>query len=221
MKKKCAIVNYWWADGHGAALTAFALSKLLSEGGFEPCLIKTTIGVSASECEKGRNFKFIQKYVKCTSKNYITYKDYRDLNKNYNHFLLGSDQVLRLEWVPDEWYFYAIDYKKNIVAVAASFGTNVVRNSKSRIKGISRYLDRFNSVSLRELDGPEVYKTYFGKRRDLSVIADPVFLIAKEEYETLILQSSMCEREPFVFYIFWILQMKAQIWKRKLGTAIK
>lgn len=201
--KKCAIVNYWWADGHGAVLTAVALAHLVENNGFVPVLIKTTTSISSHESEKGRNFKFAEKYVQCTHRNYQTIGDFKDLNEEFDTFILGSDQVFRLEWVPDTWFFNGIDYKKNMIAVAASFGIDKINNSKSRIKCVSQYLNRFNAISVRELDALDVYKKYFGYKKDVKVVIDPVFLVKKEFYGFLSADGEI--EEANTDYIFFYI----------------
>ena len=209
-EKRCAIINYWWADGHGAVLTAFALSKLLEQNGYMPTLIKTTIGgMTNEECEKGRNYQFAKRYVKCTTKNYITPQEYRSLNEEYDHFILGSDQVFRLEWLPEEWFYYYIDYTKNIIAVSASFGIDKINNSRSRIKGIGLYLARFNAISLRENDGRQVYENNFGIRKDLETIMDPVFLVSRSIYDEIIPKEISVDTKEFIFV--YVLDWNAEI----------
>lgn len=207
--KRCGIVNYWWSYGHGAALTAFALSKVLSEQGFYPCLITTPTKNYDKKCEDGINYHFIKEHVECTTVTYTKYSDYKKLNNQFDHFILGSDQVFRLEWIPDEWMFNMIDYRKNILAVSASFGIDKINNSKSRIKGASYYLSRFNAISLRELDGIEVYKKYFSDKKELEVIIDPVFLVEPEVYSQIIDEEANIRESDYVF--FYILDYNNEI----------
>lgn len=209
--KKCAIVNYWWGDGHGAVLTAVALAELVRQCGFTPWLIKTPTGKNGEweNLEGGRNYKFASKCVNCSKLKYRTYKDYKRLNKYFDTFILGSDQVFRIEWVPDEWFFNAIKYNKNLIAVSASFGINKINNSKSRIQCVSRYLDRFNAISLREEDGIGVYKKYFGEREELAWVIDPVYLVDRNFYESMISDINK-EEEVFLFFYFLDRNDKAE-----------
>ena len=209
--KKCAIVNYWWSDGHGAVLTAVALAEIVRQCGYTPWLIKTPTGKNGEwdNLEEGRNYKFASKYVNCAELKYRTYEDYKKLNDDFDTFILGSDQVFRLEWVPDEWFFNAIKYNKNLIAVSASFGINKINNSKSRIRCVSRYLDRFNAISLREKDGINVYKKYFGERENLAWVIDPVYLVDKKFYESMISEEGK-EEEPFLFFYFLDRNEKAE-----------
>lgn len=214
--KNCAIFNYWWAwrDAHGASLTALALYKLVEELGFSPCLIMTVFkGDSVEKCRRGRHFRFIGRYAKFTEENYITAEEYERLNDQFQYFILGSDQVLRVEWVPDEWFFYSIRNDKTKIIMSGSFGTNVLKASKERLNRIKKYLDQFSAISLRELDGIEVYNRYFGKREDIEWIMDPVFLIDPVFYYQLInnhLKSiDICSNKDIIF--FYILDITSDI----------
>lgn len=180
MNKKCAIFNYWWSwqDAHGASLTALALYRLVEELGYDPCLIMTVFrGMSIEQCKEGRHFKFIEKYVKYSEKNYQTAEEYEELNNEFQYFIVGSDQVLRVEWVPDEWFLYPIRGDKTKIIMSGSFGGNMLTASEKRISRVSKYLEDFSAVSVRELDGIEVYNRYFSHRTDIEWIIDPVFLI--------------------------------------------
>lgn len=210
MDKRCAIFNYWWAwgDAHGASLTALALYKLIEELGYKPCLIMTVFkGMDVEQCKRGRHFKFISQYAKYSEKNYQTGEDYEELNSQFQHFIVGSDQVLRLEWVPDEWFLYSISSSKNKIMMSGSFGGNRINASEQRINRVAEYLQDFSAVSVREKDGIEVYYRYFGKRDDLEWIMDPVFLIHPQFYKELINQNLRCDefeqcaKESILFYI--------------------
>lgn len=210
MNKKCAIFNYWWAwrDAHGASLTALALYKLIEELGYDPCLIMTVYGgESVERCKQGRHFRFIQKYVIYTEKNYRTGEEYEELNNQFEHFIVGSDQVLRVEWVPDEWFLYSIQGDKNKIIMSGSFGGNTLAASEKRIGRVAKYLEDFSAVSVREKDGIEVYNRYFGHRDDLEWIMDPVFLINPDFYYELMDNRSKqndlsnYEKDIILFYI--------------------
>lgn len=188
MNRKCAIFNFWWSwkDAHGASLTALALYKLIEELGYDPCLIMTVFrGMNEEQCKEGRHFKFIEKYAKYTEKNYQTGEAYAELNEQFEHFIVGSDQVFRVEWVQDEWFLYSIRSDKNKIAMSASFGTNELTASEKRINRVAKHLKDFSAISVREKDGIEVFERYFGHRDDIEWIMDPVFLIDPSFYYDL------------------------------------
>lgn len=227
MSRKCAIINYWWAwaDAHGASLTALALYHLIEELGYEPCLI-TTIGKgeSVEKCRAGRHFRFIEKYAAYTEKNYQSKEDYELLNDQFDHFILGSDQVLRTEWVPDEWFLYMIQSgsgcdRKNKIIMSGSFGGKELASSEDRIKRVAGFLQDFSAVSVREKDGIEVYQRYFGKRSDIEWIMDPVFLIDPKFYYELMLNRTgnqdVFEQGKEVVFLYVLDQTPEIEWIKK------
>lgn len=214
IKNKCAIFNYWWSplDGHGASLTALALYILVKNMGYSPSLIKTIYYGTVEEAEAGRHYKFIKRYADVSEKNYITNKDYQTLNDEYTHFIIGSDQVFRIEWVPDEWFLPDIKDSKNKIAMSASFGTDTLIVSEKRLMRIKNYVSRISAISLRELDGEQTFKKYLGYRSDLDWIMDPVFLVDKNLYFEMDKQSTIKEKYNNKKFIFlYILDMKDEI----------
>lgn len=221
MDKRCAIFNYWWSwqDAHGASLTALALYKLIEELGYSPCLIMTVFrGMCIEQCRVGRHFKFLAKYAEYSDKNYQLGEEYEELNDLFEHFIVGSDQVLRVEWVPDEWFLYSIKNCKNKILMSGSFGGNRISASEKRIDRVAKYLEDFSAVSVREKDGIEVFQRYFGQRDDIEWIMDPVFLIDSTFYYGLIDNHSqnydiVTYKKDIVF--FYVLDMTPEIKKLK------
>lgn len=196
--KKCLIINLWYSNNIGAALTAFALYRLLENNGYEPYLLTSPIKRHRGKYRDYPVYKFILEQGIRITDECITFKDFKQLNEIFDTFLLGSDQVLRLEWIPDEYYLNAIHCDKNMLVVAGSFGIDRINNSRSRIKGCGYYLSRFNGISLRETSGLKVYNEYFVNRNDLVRILDPVFLIDEKMYSDLI-DYKQEPKQKFVF----------------------
>lgn len=222
MNKKCAIFNYWWSwrDAHGASLTALALYKLLEELGYEPYLIITIFrgGGTIEQCKNGRHFRFIKKYARYIDKNYQTEEEYAELGKKFEHFIVGSDQVLRTEWVPDELFLYSVEKNKNKIVMSGSFGGKQLASSEQRIQRIAGYLREFSAISVREKDAIEVYQEYFGEREDIEWIMDPVFLIDSDFYYDLIKNRTVADvnedYEKKVIF-FYVLNMNSEMEKVK------
>lgn len=211
---KCAIFNYWWSplDGHGASLTALALYMLVKNMKYAPCLIKTVYSGTEEDAQAGRHFRFIERYANISERNYRTHEEYQTLNEEYTHFIVGSDQVFRIEWVTNEWFLPAIMDSKNKIAMSASFGTDTLQVSEKRLMEIKNYVARIPSISLRELDGKETFIKYFGVRQDLVWIMDPVFLVDKGLYFQLEEQSKIKATYSHKKFIFlYILDMQDEI----------
>lgn len=100
-------------------------------------------------------------------------------------YILGSDQI----WNPDitnglrKAYFGAFSnkYKKNVIAYAASFGSNSLRYSYD--EKLRFLLSHINSVSVRE----ESAVPYLSKLTEKAIfsVSDPVFLLDQTEWEKI------------------------------------
>lgn len=110
------------------------------------------------------------------------------LAKNYDVFIVGSDQVWRPCYaLPIERYFLSFldDTCSNPrIAYAASFGTENCEFSANQILDCSKLLQKFSFVSVREQSGVEICKQLFGVRA--SHLLDPTLLLSKDDYLKLI-----------------------------------
>lgn len=106
-----------------------------------------------------------------------------------DHVLVGSDQLWRpsniagcyftLEFVPDN-----IDK----IALSTSFGVSEL--PKSLHKHARNYLNRINSISVREDTGKKIVKVLTG--RDIPVVCDPTMLLDAEQWKAI------QEEKPFI-----------------------
>lgn len=96
-----------------------------------------------------------------------------------DHVVVGSDQLWRpsniagcyftLEFVPDN---------VNKIALSTSFGVSEL--PKSLHRHAKAYLNRINSISVREDTGKQIVKNLIG--RDISVVCDPTMLLDAKQW---------------------------------------
>lgn len=99
-----------------------------------------------------------------------------------DHVVVGSDQLWRpsniagcyftLEFVPDD---------VNKIALSTSFGISEI--PKSLHKHAKSYLNRINSISVREDTGKKIVKDLTG--RDIPVVCDPTMLLDAEQWKDI------------------------------------
>lgn len=191
LEADCAILNLWYGDVHGAVLTAYALQCVLRDLGYTSKLISTMPELYESLTEEsykesrkgGISEQFEAKYLDATDMVY-TNQNLSDLNGKYRFFLTGSDQVFRAEWVDDKYFLDFVQLDKPKIAIAASFGTDNPRFYKVRKKKLAYLLSRFQAISVREKSGVSICKSITGK--EVTWIADPVFLASVGDYEKLL-----------------------------------
>ena len=143
--------------------------------------------------------KFAEKYFINLSKPYCGWENLvKESAKNYDAFLCGSDQL----WLPSnlESHFYTLEYapdNKPKIAYATSFGvSNIPWYQKKRTK---RYLERFQSLSTRELAGKKIIESLTDK--NVEVVCDPTLLFDAESWANMIPDKRIIE-EPYVFCYF-------------------
>lgn len=109
--------------------------------------------------------------------------------RQYDAFLVGSDQVWREEYSPRIETFF-LDFLANNdcrkrIAYAASFGLEQDYISEEKLPLCKRLLQRFDAVSVREDGGLRIAREEFG-RKDAIKVLDPTLLLNSEDYLRLI-----------------------------------
>lgn len=126
----------------------------------------------------------------------IKYLDYSELKKNppeADLYIVGSDQIWNVfyETGRDDAFFLDFVRKGKKASYAASFSyINIDDENKKRIK---RLLDDFTAVSVREYQGVDILKEIGVESK---WVLDPVFLLSKEEWKTIM--SPFNKKEKFL-----------------------
>ncbi|MGN0383493.1 MAG: polysaccharide pyruvyl transferase family protein [Eubacterium sp.] len=129
---------------------------------------------------------------------YVGYKALCKGAEKYAAVVVGSDQLWSPSGLPTNFFnlqFVPDDIRK--ISVASSFGVNNIPwYQKSRT---AEYLNRIDFISMRENRGKEIVQELTG--RDVPVIADPVLMLNKQEWEELIPLENIYE-QPYIFAYF-------------------
>ena len=123
--------------------------------------------------------EFVDEYM-TSSDHYLGYAQLKRAGRKYKIAVLGSDQVWNpinsgsdfytLNWLPDST-------KK--VAYASSFGVSEI---PFLLKGFyKKFLNRFDSISVREIRGAELVQELIG--RDAQIACDPTLLFDASEWD--------------------------------------
>lgn len=128
------------------------------------------------------------KYAQCTNISQLG-----ALNDVYDAFICGSDVV----WSPDFNFglgaFYLDFADKYAFSYAASFGKS--RIDEKNNEQIGAWISRLESISVREKSGAEIARRYTDK--PVQVVADPVLLLGKSEWNQLAAPSR--KEKPYIF----------------------
>lgn len=141
---------------------------------------------------------FVEKYFLKLSKPYVGYEALKENAKKYDSVLTGSDQL----WLPGNLgsHFYTQEFvpdNVNKIAYATSFGVgNIPWYQKKRTRN---YLNRFQCLSSRELQGSKIIKELTG--RESVTVADPTLLFSGEEWLNCIPNKKVVEGK-YIFCYF-------------------
>lgn len=237
--KKIAILTFHRAVNYGAILQAYALQATLEKKGFtaeildyrneaieknyySPMGIGNTIGAKIKSLvlfpvQKKRNKAFCgfyQTHLKTSSLKYDL-KNIRDVEKNYDYFVVGSDQVWNLRCTNyDATYFLDFVPPSKRISYAASLG-KYEETLEDYMKYI-QYIEEFKRVSVREKAGQE----YLNQRinEEITVDIDPTFLLSKEEWMSM---SATTSHSDYIFLYSVNLNSDVLFVGRKLAKKTK
>ena len=157
-------------------------------------------------------FPFVSKYI-----NHLYVKSYNLVTiVDLDVFLVGSDQVWRpvynngglleqmyLKFIPKD-----IDIKR--ISYAASFGCKEWEYNDEQTKQCTELVQRFDAVSVREIDGISLCAKYLN-RNDVISVLDPTLLLNKEDY--LMLSTDISKNQENLLFAY-ILDVDSEIISR-------
>ena len=149
---------------------------------------------------------FISKYM-FLSNEVRSVKKMKEISKNYDAFIIGSDQVWRPLYAQHIDLFFCSFLKKNDtrkrIAYAASLGTNRKEYNEKQQKKCGNLIKLFHGVSVREKDSVKVLTADYRWAVSPSVVLDPTLLLDKFDYEKIIEQFNRKQsNEGCIFYYF-------------------
>lgn len=208
------LLGIWFYQNYGSILTTYALGKFLTENGQELLLIDNAAMFNPAHPALNGILnprRFLENYFDI-SRPYKSSEEMALLNKHVDTFITGSDQLFN--WflsVEIQGYTYYQDFvedDKNRVAYATSFGAGYCY-FKKEYEICKPLLQKFNAISVREDINIGLINDEFDINAVYSV--DPVFLLPREEYETLAASSMQTYRDYMLAYILDMSTEKLRI----------
>ena len=201
---KVGILTFYFSENKnfGASIQSYAVCKMIEKLGFDAELInfnltKTTLKsivgriILLEEFKdqiNGKNFfEYSKKFLK-KNKHLFFSSELRKLNKEYDIFIVGSDQVWRSKWLQKKIKHYFFDFVndgKKKIAYAASFGIDYWEGDEKLTEEIKPLIKRFNHISVREESGIDICKNTFGIDNAVCVL-DPTLMISREDYQPIL-----------------------------------
>lgn len=206
---KIGILTFHFVDNYGAVLQAYALKSYLISIGHDvdilnysnPFLRSLTrskfnklkskvwavVKRMIAGTKKHKSFELFRKQRLEINNRPIHSKELFEMfivNNSYDVIIVGSDQV----WNPsitgsDETYLLSINSEKIVkISYAASFGKSLIDNTW--LDKLCYQINSYKAVSVRE----KTAKSFLCKKnvtKNVSVVADPVFLLERAVWEKL------------------------------------
>ena len=142
---------------------------------------------------------FAQKHLNL-SRRFVTERDLKNANTYVDAFVCGSDQI----WSPRNFestgeinrafFLTFADLTKRLVAYAPSFGRTP---DDSFIEAVKPYLDRIESISVREESAARLLKDKLG--RPVKCVCDPTVLLGRKGFDSMLSDGDAIAAGDYVF----------------------
>lgn len=221
MDNKIGIINHWMVNNYGAVLLAYALDKKIHDLGYNV----ETVSWLPDEVHKPWKFSIIKKtgfvhyvfrlgyfivFILPRKKNFAHFRrmintsseKYSDLTlpqieKNYDKIIIGGDQLwnCKINYFNINNFLPFIKEKRRKLVYAASLAQDNMR--KGFEKKFCQLASGFGYITTREKRATEIIEEITGLSAPR--VADPAFLLTKEEWTNLIEEDIQYKNKKFVF----------------------
>lgn len=212
--KKVSLVTYHCSPNVGAVMQTYALCRFLKEHGyqveivdirnFEPNLRTISEGsplpvrLVKSILYPWRMKRIFNDFYPSLTSHYMSVEELRTHPPISDYFLVGSDQVWNHNIGRDKALAYFLDFGSpgvKRISYASSFGLDHWEEGLyANTERVQHCFDRFNAISVRELEGARILKETFGK--EATIVLDPTFL--HDSYPEI--SGKVVQREEIVCY---------------------
>ena len=183
--RNVAVLNFHWETvNFGAVLTAYALNRGLRAMGFEVRNIdfKPNLPRVQRKPSNAKFDEFRRQYIPMTQR-VESAGALKSLNARFGSFVVGSDQVWNPDltgWFRDVYFLMFAEPGKRLVSAAASFGIDPLLAFGRGLLG--KTMRAFDALGVRECSAAERLSALGLSARP---VADPVFLLGKEDWQAL------------------------------------
>ncbi len=199
------IVNFWDGWNYGANLTAYSMLELVQSFGFTAKLLDDGVRTGQEYAINSFMLKFADQFLKRTNR--ITLTQAAELSKKVKGVILGSDQILRLDYIKynlDKHLLNWVDNNTRKIALSASFGIFkdeflACAHWPSSKETMTNAIKSFDYLSCREKSGCEIYREVFNLDSDW--ILDPVFLVDKAKFDDIIEYGGSLHSDKIISYV--------------------
>lgn len=152
----------------------------------------------STNANRHKNFRKFDKNINHT-KSYFRYDKYR--KEKFDYYIVGSDQVWnpKLGRLKDFDLLTFVDENEKKIALSASFGINDIPGDKRA--DISKFVDMFKAISMREDRGREIVQT-LTNRTDVETLIDPTMLLTATDWDKVSNKPKQLGEEKYILNYF-------------------
>lgn len=240
--KKIGTITFHNSYNYGSVLQAFALQTFLKKEGYQSEIIDFEFGKDYRQYKLFRTYLYLHqpksffadlyrlrknikrkksfqdfqnKYLNLTSCHYKNGDDMSDLNKEFDAFICGSDQIWNLECTRELVPAYFLDFAsqdKLKIAYAPSIASASFDGDKERLKEL---IGRLDYVSVREASTIKNVKEYTSK--NVENVVDPTLLLEFSDYKQIEAESENLPEKYIFFYQLEDDEFKMAKWCKALA----
>jgi hypothetical protein len=173
----------WWIEtpysNYGSTLTDYALYRYLTDKGLSVAM------VSPPGFDRAYAGVFNKKYRYRMTANYSK-ADMKENNKYIDSFVVASDVLWYYDAFIRQGFNFLLDFvddSKRKISYSTSFGNTVKFFPDSEMPYAKYLMQRFDHVSVREVDGVKICKERF--EVDATQVLDPVFICDMKNWEEI------------------------------------
>lgn len=196
-KYDIGIVGCWYWGNYGSLLNGYATFSTLKSLGLSPLNIVTPY--NGFEPHAKKLFEIV--YNDSDISEVLPFEELHYYNTICERFLTGSDQIWKYD--PNKTdrkydYFFKLDFaddNKNKISFSTSFGKYIPELPEVRAVS-EKLLRRYSAISVREKEGVDILAKVYGIEG--TQLIEPVFALARDEWDRLADYSAYNEKEPYV-----------------------
>lgn len=186
---------------YGSSLVSYAVNEIIKSMGYTTLMIHKPYNWDYPYDDKNMSWRFAKKHFHI-SRFFKREESCRELNKIVDTFIVGSDTLWWWADVSRTNYHYWLDFvesDKKKISFCTSFAqeeTDVPIEKQSQLKYLYK---RFDALSVREESGKNILKNSYGF--DSECFIDPTFIVKKQIWDDLAVQSKLQEKDYILAYI--------------------
>ena len=200
MKKKydVGIIGVGLGANYGSVLTYFALHEAVKAEG-KSVLMVSKIGAKASDPELKENHatRFAKEHYDVSP--VYSLEEVKQLNDICDTFVIGSDQVFNYGISSNFGKAFYLDFvadDKKKISYASSFGHQIDFAPEDERSKISKLMQRFNAISVREDSGVVLCRDVYNV--PATQVIEPIFLLPNNIYKELSEKSDKDVSKPYL-----------------------